>query len=91
MLLSIRGLQQLLCCNNTESYFKNVQYLKQKTADFSENEKSVTLLIDKVYTTNRVECQNGTFVGLTEDGACAQMVSTFMLQSVCQSYKDWFA
>ena len=44
--------------------------------------KAVTLLIDEVYTANRVEYQNGTFVGLTEDGACARKVLTFMVQSV---------
>ena len=61
---------------------------KTRTANFSEGEKAVILLIDEVYTTNHAEYQNGTFVGLTEDGACAQTVLTFMVQSVCQSYKD---
>ena len=46
------------------------------------------MLIDKVYTANRVEYQNGTFVGLTEDGPCVRTILTFMVQSVCQSYKD---
>ena len=35
-----------------------------------------------------MEYQNGTFVGLTEDGACARTDLTFMVQSVCQNYKD---
>ena len=73
--------------DNIESYSIDVQYLKQRTTDFSEGEKSVTLLIDKVYTANRIEYQNGTFIGLTEDGACAQTILAFMLQSVCQSTK----
>ena len=67
----------------TTTYLKNVQYMKQRTANFSEGEKAVTLLIDEVYTANRVEYQNGTFVGLTEDGACARTVLMFMVQSVC--------
>ena len=88
MLPSIRRLQQLSCGDSIENYSIDVQYLKKRTANFSEGEKAVTLLIDEVYTANRVEYQNGTFVGLTEDGACARTVLTFMVQSVCQSYKD---
>ena len=61
-----------------------MHYLKQKTINFSRGEKSITLLIDKVYTANRVECQNGTFVGLTEDDACSQTVLTFMYLSKLQ-------
>ena len=83
-----RRLQQLSCGDNIENYSIDVQYLKKRTANFSEGEKAVTLLIDEVYTANRVEYQNGTFVGLTEDGACARTVLTFMVQSVCQTYKD---
>ena len=85
MLPSIKRLQQLSCDDNIESYSIDVQYLQQTTANFSEGEKAVALLIDKVYTTNRMEYQNGTFVGLTEDGACAQTVITFVVQSICQS------
>ena len=32
--------------------------------------------------------QNITFVGLREDSVCAQTVLTFVVQSICQSYKD---
>ena len=85
MLPSIKRLQQLSCDDNIESYSIDVQYLQQTTANFSEGEKAVALLIHKVYTTNRMEYQNGTFVGLTEDGACAQTVLTFVVQSICQS------
>ena len=52
--------------------------------------KSVTLLIDEVYTANRVDYQNGTYVCLTKDDACAKTVLTFMVQSVCKNYKDAF-
>ena len=63
-----------------------MQYLKQRTLNFSEAEKAVTLLIDEVYTANRAEYQNKTFFGLTE--ACARIVLTFMVQSVCKNCKD---
>ena len=70
---------------NIESYSIAVQYLKQITANFSEDEKTVTLLINEVYRANRVEYQNGTFLDWTKNGACAGTVLTFMVQSVCQS------
>ena len=78
----------LSCDDNIKSYFVDVQYLKQRTANFSEGEKAVIFLINEVYTANRFKYQNGTFVGLTEDSACARTVLTFMVLSVCQSYKD---
>ena len=46
--------------------------------------KAVTLLIDEVFIANRVEYQNGTFVGLIKDGSCARTVLTLMVQSVCK-------
>ena len=67
-----------------------MQYLKKRTANFYEGEKAVTLLIDEVYTANRVEYQNGTFVGLTEDGACAQTVLTFTYSLFVKAIKTWF-
>ena len=48
MLPSIRRLQQFSCGTNIESYSRDVQSLKQRAADFSEGEKYVPLLIDKV-------------------------------------------
>ena len=88
MLSSIRRLQQLSCSDRVETNVIDIQYLKQRRATFTEGEKAVILLIDEVYTAQRVEYQNGTLVGLTEDGECARTVLTFMVQSVCKSYKD---
>ena len=65
-----------------------MQYLKKRTLNFSKGEKAVTLLTDEVHAANFIEYQNGTFVGLIEDGACARTVLTFMVQSVCKTYKD---
>ena len=65
---SIRRLQQLSCDYSVEKSTIDLQYLKQRTADFSENEKTVTLLIDEVYTAQRVEYHNGAFIGITNEG-----------------------
>ena len=61
-----------------------MQYLKQRTLNFFEMKKH--LLIEEVFISNRVEYQNRSFFGLTEDGACARTVLTFMVQSVCRNY-----
>ena len=66
MLPAIRRLQQLSCADNIESCFIQMQYLKQRTLNFSEVKKH--LLIDEMYSANCIEYQNGTFFGLTEDG-----------------------
>ena len=46
------------------------------------------MLVDEINTATHMEYRNGTFVSLIEDNACARTVLTFMVQSVCQSYKD---
>ena len=46
------------------------------------------LLLDEVYTAQRVEYSNDSFVGLTEDGVPAKTVLAFMVQSICGKYRD---
>ena len=46
------------------------------------------LLLDEVYTTQRVEYSDGSFVGLTEDGVPAKTVLASMVQSICGKYRD---
>ena len=61
-----------------------MQYLKQKTLNFSEVKKH--LFMDEGYVTNRVEYQNEIFFGFTKYGACARTVLTFVVQSICRNY-----
>ena len=60
-----------------------MQYLKQRKLNFFEVKKH--LLVDEVYTANRVEYQNGTFFGLTGDGACARIDLTFVVHSISRN------
>ena len=45
-------------------------------------------MLDEVYTVQRVEYTNGSFIGVTEEGASAKTVLKFMLESVKGKYKN---
>ena len=46
------------------------------------------LLLNEVYTAQRVEYSDNSFSGLNEDGVLAKSVSAFMVQSICGKYRD---
>ena len=48
----------------------------------------MVLMIDKVYTAQRIEYSNGNFVGPTEKGKRAKTILTFMIQSVSHKYNE---
>jgi len=73
---------------SVESGLLDLSYLKERIKDLSEHERMVTLQIDEVYTAKRIEYNNGAFVGITEEGATAKTVLTFMIQSSCSKYTD---
>ena len=66
----------------------DMSYLKQRTEILEEKEKTVTLIIDEVYTANRIVYSNGTFVGLNNDREPAKTVLTFIFQLTCSKFKD---
>jgi len=51
-------------------------------------EQKMVLIIDEVYTAQRVEYTNGSFIGLTEEGMPAKTFLAFMVQSIAGKYKD---
>ena len=54
----------------------------------TDQQRTVTLLIDEVYTAKRIEYSKGAFVGITEEGTAGKTVLTFMIQSSCSKYRD---
>ena len=81
-------LSKLLGNTSVESGVVDVDYLKQHTMALTDQQCIVTLMIDEVYTAQRVEYSNGAFIGLSEDGVPAKTVLAFMVQSTCDKYKD---
>ena len=60
-----KKMQQLSCADNIKSCFIQMQYLKQRTLNFSEVKKH--LFMDEGYVTNHVEYQNGTFFLISQN------------------------
>ena len=87
ILPSCSRLHNLSCQTTVETRVVDLQYL-QRSKDLTEQQRIVTLMIDEVYTAQRVEYSNGAFVGVTETGLPAKTVLTFMIQSTCAKYKD---
>ena len=88
ILPSVGWLQQLSLFSTVHCNKVDLTYMQSHVANVCGFEKYVVLIIDKVYTASRFEYQNGEFVGLTEDGAVAETVLAFMVQSLSSKYKD---
>ena len=85
---SIRRLQQLSTNNNVHPNDIDLIYMMTRVRNLSDKEKIVNLIIDEVYTSTRIEYQNGEFIGLTENGKVAKTLCVFMVQSLYSKYKD---
>jgi len=100
ILPSISRLRQYSSGLSVETGALDLSYLISRTKALADKERMVTLIIDEAYTAQRIEYNNGSFtgltddgrpaktVGLTDDGRPAKTVLTFMVQSVCSKYKD---
>ena len=88
ILPSLSLLRKLSSGMTVQSGKLDLEYLKLRQMDLTDQQKIVVLLIDEVYTAQRVEYNNGTFVGVTENGSPAKTVLAFMVQSLAGKYKD---
>ena len=88
ILPSIDHLRKLSVGNDVKSSTVDTDYIKTRSVNMTPLEKKVILIIDEVYTAQRVEYRNGAFVGLTENGLPATTVLTFRFQSIAGKYKD---
>jgi len=88
ILPSLSRLRQLSTCISVKSGQVDLSYLKVRISNLSDHEKKVVLLIDEIYTAQRVEYSNGSFIGLNKDGVPSKTVVAFMVQSISGKYKD---
>ena len=88
ILPSVRRLQQLSRNASVRPCQLDTEYLTRRTSHLTERDKIVLLIIDEVYTAQRMEYQNGQLIGLTEDGNKAKTVLAFMVQSIFSKFKD---
>ena len=88
VLPSLSLLRKLSSGKTVESGKLNLEYLKLRQAELTQPEKIVVLMIDEVYTAQRVEYSNGSFIGVTEDGSPTKTLLAFMIQSLMENYKD---
>lgn len=88
VLPSLILLRKLSSGMTVQSSKLDLEYLILRQTDLTPQQKVVVLMIDEVYTAQRVEYSNGSFVGLTEDGLPAKTVLAFMIQSLAGKYKD---
>ena len=87
VLPSISSLQKFFMGMTVQGSTLDTNYLRSRVAEVPEQEGIVVLMLDEVYTAQRMEYTNGSFIGVTE-GASAKTVLTFMIQSVKGKYKD---
>lgn len=88
ILPTVRRLQQLSCGLDVKSNMVDRQYLNERASHLQSYERKVILLIDEVYTADRIEYSNGAYSGLTADGSPAKTVLVFMVQSISSKYRD---
>ena len=74
ILPSCSRLRQLSCGTTVHCGEISLQYMQQRISELTFKKKVVVLIIDEVYTAQRVEYCNGKFIGLTENGSIAKTV-----------------
>ena len=77
ILPTVRRLRQLSVTTTVESWKLDFSYLQQRVVTLTERGRIVTLMLDEVYTAQRVEYSNGAFIGLTEEGVPAKTILAF--------------
>ena len=88
ILPSVSRLRQISGSISVQTGKLDLTYLKERTSHLLPIERKVVLIVDEVYTAQRIEYCNGQFIGLTKDGTPSKTVLTFMVQSIYSKYRD---
>ena len=85
---SITHLRQYSAGISVDTDYLDTSYLTVQRNDLLDHCCKVVLIIDEIYTAQKVEYSHGSFVGLTEEDKPSKTVFTFMMQSFNSKYKD---
>ena len=66
----------------------NSAYLRMRTSKLNQYQRTVLLIVDKIYITKRIEYTGGAVQGLTADGSVATTLLCFIVKSLAGKYKD---
>ena len=66
----------------------NFNYLITRTSALIPQEQIVSPIIDEVYIVQRVEYDNESFIGFTDEGKPAKIILILVLQSIYSKYTD---
>jgi len=67
----------------------DMDYIELRTAAQPEGiSQNFIMLIDEIYTAERIEYVDGEFVGLTSEGETAKTLLVFMIKSLASKHKD---
>ncbi|QQP40436.1 Putative LOC101234561, partial [Caligus rogercresseyi] len=86
---SPRYLRSIACSVTVEAGLSSstIRYLQSRIQDLCTREKNVTLIIDEVYSAQRIEFVRGKFLG-NENNQATKTVLTFMIKSAGGKYMD---
>ncbi|QQP41473.1 Putative LOC101234561, partial [Caligus rogercresseyi] len=70
--------------------YSTIRYLKARIINLKKRERIVTLIIDEIYSAQRVEFIGGKFIG-HENNEVTKTVLTFMIKSASGKYMDTVA
>ncbi|XP_040575184.1 uncharacterized protein [Lepeophtheirus salmonis] len=68
-----------------------MDYLKSRVESLSEKDKLVSIIIEEVYSSQRVEFSGGNFFGCDSNGNYSKTILCFMVKSVLGNYSDMVA
>ena len=83
---SIRSLQRISSCIDNPEGVCNDGYLQRRSRGLNDYEKKMSMIFDEIYISQRIEYNNGKFLGLTDEKSNpAKTILAFMIKSLMMS------
>ena len=88
ILPTVRRIRQLCSGINVSPGDIDISYLNTILHSFGPQDKIVNLMIDEIYTAQRIEFFNGVMNGVTNEGEVAKTVLSFMIKSLNGKFSE---